>query len=873
MVGPWPYDFGVLPGILSSGGAAVPINTVAPVISGSGTTASPLTVAPGVFSNGPILSRTYQFKRDGAVISGATGTTYTYVPADSGTNITVEEIASNAAGPSAPAVSNAIAAGTVAAATFTRPTDQPVIGTGILNDHTYQCDTETGSVFGVGKATVAYPVTVTANGWIWVRLRDKTTGLQVGPLGAYSVTTATTFVSFDVPGRLGWGYVDMSTDASTWATFAGTLTIGAGDQTLGSGQSLMGGFYQTQDIALNTALSTGTSGTVTVANPYTRVFSTSDSYSSASVAGVAWSLPADGTVSLGARPGAGAAAYLHWMAVARNRNQSFAAHGWSGSYQSDWQWTPTGSNNLKYTQLTRVIGATGGKYRYQFWWQGHADSDTSVFNYANDMDYREFGAAGSGGYTALNSYPRANVVRIVNTIPNLFLGPYYYGPMRNAQAIRIGGKTWCAAKNDGTNINGIYVEMPGLSLTSDPHPGQLGNIEAAKCLVRAALSDNLGPKLLSATRDVSNPNDLILTFQQTGTDFQLTGSWWKRVAVYLSGSTVNFVGCSTGSRISATQLRVTMVLPVGGANWGDADAFDIIMGAPWDGDLSADPSGNMIRDDRTDSIDGSKGRPFQTGTTPITAVALNGAGTHTPTANYPATAILNKSGYIAPTSINDIVMVTPTYDSVEHKTGFGFPLIGGRGTTRTNQVALNGHGMVNSTVPMTMVCRIKAPTPGATNRTIVTWGSLSLGYSSAGKVFGSLNSSGSATMAAACTVGSVYWIAIVGSLTGMRLYTCIEGGSVVQATALAAASKYSVGNALAFVGASGSADFFAIAGSSIFDWGVYNTDTIYTGGSGSFSPPSVPLTGFESNIIFADPLTLQNDPSLTGVQADLHRAP
>jgi hypothetical protein len=868
MAGPWPYEFGILSGVLNSGAAAivVPVNTVAPVLSGSGTTASPYTVTNGTWANGPILSYAIQYLRDGSPISGATGSTYIQVLADSGANITAQVIATNAAGASSPAVSNAIAAGTITAATFTRPTDQPA---NILNDQIYQCDTETGSVFGVGKATVAYPVTVTANGWIWVRLRDKTTGLQVGPLGAYSVTTATTSVSFDVPGRLGWGYVDMSTDGATWATFAGTLSIGAGDLTLGSGQSLASGFFSTSDIALNTALATIPG--VTGPNPNTRIFATSDSYSPNSIAGVVWSISADGTLASGARPGAGAAAYLHFMAVARGRNQGLCAHGFNGSYQAAWQWTPTGANNLQYTQLARIAAAVGGKWRYQFWWQGHADSDSSVYNYAADMDYREFGASGTGGYVALNSYPRASVVRLVNTIPNIFLGPYYYGPMRNAQKIRTEGKAWCAAKNDGTNTNGIYVDMPALSLPGDPHPGQIGNIEAAKCLVRAALSDNLGPKLLSATRDVSNPNDLILTFQQTGSDFQLPGSWWKRVAVYLSGSTLNFVGCSTGSRISTTQLRVTMTLPVGGANWGDADAFDIIMGAPWDGDLSTDPSGYMIRDDRTDTIDASKGRPFQTGTTPITAAALNGAGTHTPTANYPATAALNKTGYIAPSSLNDLVMTSASYDTVEHKTGFGFPLIGGRATTRSNQVALNGHGQVNSTVPMTMVGRIKAPAAGANNRTIMTWGNMSVGFTTAGKIFGSSNLGGSAVMAASTTAGSVYWWALVSSLSGTRLYTCIEGGSVVLASALVAAYKYSMTNGFGLVSASGTADFFTIAGGSIFDVGMYNTDLLYTGASGSFTPPSTPLTGAEANLIFACPMTKQNDPSLTGVQADLVR--
>jgi hypothetical protein len=71
MAGPWPYEFGILSGVLNSGAAAivVPVNTVAPVLSGSGTTASPYTVTNGTWANGPILSYAIQSLRDGSPIS------------------------------------------------------------------------------------------------------------------------------------------------------------------------------------------------------------------------------------------------------------------------------------------------------------------------------------------------------------------------------------------------------------------------------------------------------------------------------------------------------------------------------------------------------------------------------------------------------------------------------------------------------------------------------------------------------------------------------------------------------------------------------------------------------------------------------------
>jgi hypothetical protein len=339
------------------GGAAVPVNSVAPAISGSGTTLSPLTATNGAWTNSP-TGYTYQWYRDASAISGATASTYTYVLADSGTNITCQVTASNAIGPGSPAASNAIAAGTIAAATFTRPTDQPA---NILNDHTYQCNTETGSVFSVGK----------------------TTGLQVGPIGAYSVTTATTSVPFDVPGRFGWGYVDMSTDATTWATFAGTLTVGAGDQTLASGQSLMGQFIFVSGTTLTAAgLSTADVNSLT----YTRVFATSELFHQNDITGVTWEVP--GGVN---HPGPGHCMYLAKMAQARGRNQALASHAVAGSSQQTWQPLGGATNTV---QLNRVISATGGSYRYVMWWQGQADAAGNVLgkHYTKDLNLHMFGA-------------------------------------------------------------------------------------------------------------------------------------------------------------------------------------------------------------------------------------------------------------------------------------------------------------------------------------------------------------------------------------------------------------------------------------------------------------------------------------------------
>lgn len=89
-----------------------PVNTVAPVISGTATEGQTQSSTQGTWSP-PGDTYAYQWKRDGANISGATSTTYVLVLADVGALITCTVTATNADG-SASATSNSL--GPVAAA-------------------------------------------------------------------------------------------------------------------------------------------------------------------------------------------------------------------------------------------------------------------------------------------------------------------------------------------------------------------------------------------------------------------------------------------------------------------------------------------------------------------------------------------------------------------------------------------------------------------------------------------------------------------------------------------------------------------------------------------------------------------------------------
>lgn len=82
----------------SLGGVSVPpANTALPSISGATELAATLTASTGSWSNSP-TGYSYQWKRNGANIGGATGSTYVLTSSDLGTAITVVVTASNAAG-------------------------------------------------------------------------------------------------------------------------------------------------------------------------------------------------------------------------------------------------------------------------------------------------------------------------------------------------------------------------------------------------------------------------------------------------------------------------------------------------------------------------------------------------------------------------------------------------------------------------------------------------------------------------------------------------------------------------------------------------------------------------------------------------------
>jgi len=90
-----------------TGTAVAPVNTVAPVISGTNVVGSILSSTTGTWTGAPTPTYTYQWKRGASNIGGATSSTYTLVQADATFAVTCVVTATNVAG-SANATSNSL---------------------------------------------------------------------------------------------------------------------------------------------------------------------------------------------------------------------------------------------------------------------------------------------------------------------------------------------------------------------------------------------------------------------------------------------------------------------------------------------------------------------------------------------------------------------------------------------------------------------------------------------------------------------------------------------------------------------------------------------------------------------------------------------
>ena len=191
-----------------------PVNTVAPVISGSTPVGSTLTTTNGTWTNSPTLA--YQWYRGATLITSATAATYVTVTADTGLAVTCRVTGTNPVG-SAVGISNAITpTAVVTAFAFTANTNNISAGSSTATQFKLPLTTSTGLniVVDWGDATTStitnhldaavthtyasagtYSISITGTlpGWQFTNVGDKLKILNIASWGVLNITTNSIF--------------------------------------------------------------------------------------------------------------------------------------------------------------------------------------------------------------------------------------------------------------------------------------------------------------------------------------------------------------------------------------------------------------------------------------------------------------------------------------------------------------------------------------------------------------------------------------------------------------------------------------------------------------------------------------------------------
>ena len=255
-----------------TGGPTLPVNIVAPAVTGTATVRQTLSVSTGTWVGAPTITYAYQWQRNTGNISGATSSTYTLVDADATAVIRCVVTATNLFGsasansnntgavatavPTAPTIGTATAGNTQATVTFTAPTSTG--GTAITS---YTAVSSPGGFTATGASS---PLTVTglSNGtaYTFTVYATNAVGNSASSAASNSVTPAT------VPGAPTIGTATAT--GTTTATVSYTAPASNGGSTITSytAVSSPGGITGT--------LATSGSGTITVSGlsagtPYT----------------------------------------------------------------------------------------------------------------------------------------------------------------------------------------------------------------------------------------------------------------------------------------------------------------------------------------------------------------------------------------------------------------------------------------------------------------------------------------------------------------------------------------------------------------------------------------------------------------------------
>ena len=239
---------GILLASVGNSYGSAPVNTVAPVVSGTASFGSTLTTTNGTWLGAPAPTFTYQWQRVTTNISGATSSTYVLVAADVGNTIRCVVRATNSVAPSGvTANSNSTAsvaaivpgAPTIGAATATGVTTATVAYTAPASNGgaTITLYTATSSPSGItGTLATAGSGTITVSGlsggtaYTFTVKATNSVGQSAASAASNSITTnvAPSQQAFTTAGTYSWV-------APAGVTSVSVVTVGASTYSPGSG--------------------------------------------------------------------------------------------------------------------------------------------------------------------------------------------------------------------------------------------------------------------------------------------------------------------------------------------------------------------------------------------------------------------------------------------------------------------------------------------------------------------------------------------------------------------------------------------------------------------------------------------------------------
>jgi len=524
-----------------------PVNSVLPTISGTAQVGQTLTASTGTWTNSP-TGYSYQWRADGADISGATSSTIVLTVAQLGVAITVAVTASNAGG-STVATSSATSAVSNVAAAFTMTQLSEA-------NRVYQRDTLTGGSYGKGAGTIPITVNVTSAGTIYARTRaaDGSTITQTPWLAVSNATVANGPVNITgVEARPDSFYLDLSPDGTTWGgakngtvlVFMGQLWMIAASQSY-TANALKNPYLPSDDTL-------ATAGFSPAANTWARVGAMSG-----------WAQFSDGSSTINS---IGGAWWLNKAAQASGVAVGLIGHAVGGTTVEDWAVGNTSTNYLS-TALTQLTAA-GGKAEIIYSQLGHSNiAGAGSISFTNQMaDYAAYsdGSVVQGYVTKLNAI--IDAVKAANAFsnPTIMLGtiPAPAGAAgQGAEAIRRAVADYVAAKAyvDFSNTDNIQV-------TDGSHPTGKGMMNQSESAVRAAQGNLAGAPQFPLTMTRGTPSGgnvdytIVLT-KASGATLSLVGdikpllSMWKRGdRTAANRITINAVS------LSGTTLTVNVVDP------------------------------------------------------------------------------------------------------------------------------------------------------------------------------------------------------------------------------------------------------------------------------------------------------------------------